>query len=516
MTQENAYASPGKRELKRFAESENRRLLTSEVMKLAGVSRSTTTNYINKHIIEPVKTNESSNADLMWTFEQAELIRSMRLLTQTGMSLTAISELASHGTEAICDMIYDTAIEEARAIRRTLKCNAVLNRRLESYKKCGRKTRPYLRYMPQRWLALMPTPAGTNSLPGSYLHTTRASELLYIARLLGWCPTGTVGAVSSISTQSDMTTGSINEAEHSSWWVAAQLATPPMPQLTGGLVIDGGCYRPVCPDTFDPGCPADACPHCSRFGGYPAPKDRERWNKIMLEYPEAVRRVLPVDELKCPYATGIWSEFTQEFFKSKKAKAPVRSEEYMRPGGPRQKPTWTVRPRLMPQICLLPLGTTACAMPSGFYLCMQYGEEDQTAAYQRMIAIVSQLSHYTMTEEDEVQAMERSLRLAGPRRPPRKGPFEEPFARPRTEFIPAFKDWCQEISPGELRSLKVPMGTALWPENGFCITSSPLPPLSVNDEPRLELQMLVNASALPAVAELEKIAERESEEHTRD
>ncbi len=468
---------------------------TNEIISLAGISRKQLRSYTEKGIVAPLlpTSDEPSYGRRVWTIEQVALLRHVPALVRSGYSLEEIATLADQGAQAVTTALTAQYMRVMREGRRSLKDTVSRRRELLDIIAVGVQRSQYLRYVPQRWLALAPSPDGSG-LPGQSDFANLYINLRRAAEVVGWSLTEAVGGL--ISVMADGTDGS--------HYLYAGLASPPMPQPTGTRVIDGGCYHAVAPDSPCPGCLSfDRCDECARFGRKRDASDTFEWAAYENDRPNLWDNTVMMDELAQPYPTGMWSDYTKRKIAERENGGAADTDvaggaanSCSRPGKPAHSISPTVRPRLMPHEVRLPIGMTACVMPAGVYLCYQCDEGDQTGAYQRIMGLAANLDRRTFTVEEERAASKASPIVMERNIQPEKGPFSDPFATGRAAGDPLMEGWFHDAEHDVLRKLELPLGMALAPEDGFCIVCSTIPAVNRNDPTRYEIQLLVDASKI--------------------
>lgn len=482
-------------------------LTTNEVLTLTGVTRKQLGNYIKKGILAPAVTSKNTYSEKLWTLEQVALVRHIPTLTRANLTLDEIANLADQGMQAINARLKAQYMREMRVGRRRLKDIVYRNREVEDAMNLGRIDTQYLRYLPQRWMALAPSPDG-GSLPGMPGYALLYADLYRAAQVMGWSLTESAGAIVSKSA----------DGLESSGYLFIELASPPMPAFTGHRVIDGGCYRVIDSDHGSPGCDGTRCEECARFGRQPTDAEAFDWKMRQTNDPDLGDQTVMVDDLDEPYATGMWSEWLEQRLGKERPTSGTATNPRGRESGPasesddgktayRQPKSCTVKPRLMPHEVRLPLGMSACVMPAGVYLCYQCDEGEQRAAYERVLGLATGIEHRKFTLEDEIFASENSTIMMERDNQQDKGPVAEPFAIPRAAGDPALAGWHHEADIDVLRKLVVPTDMALDPEDGCCVTCAALPSIDRNDPARYEIQLLVDA---PEFTHRSMFAEREA------
>jgi DNA-binding transcriptional MerR regulator len=443
-------------------------LTTNEVVALTGRTRRQLDTYIRKKIVSPAYVSGPSHTANRWTPEQVSLVTHVPVLLRAGLSLEEVAALVAKGTEAVHAQLRAQYAREARENRRALKSIALRSRETEDMLCVSSETGPYLRYIPQRWMALLPM-TDVEGMPGSPKHTHRLAELLKAAGVMGWGLTESSGAITSLSL----------DGASESHYAYAGLSSPPMPLLTQPATIDGGCYRATDSSFGARGCDGTRCDECALFGRMPTESERFEWNAEQQAEPG-----LSAHAQAGPYVSGIWAEHAEA------------CEEGLGPSG--LGPTdgnlasfVTAKPRLMPHKHTLPLELTACAMPAGVYLCFRCDEGRQEAAYERMMGMVSAIPQRKLSAKDELAALQGMRNMMGLSYQPDKGPVPEPFAVPFVVGDPAMAGWNQEVTQADLHRLVVPTNAAFEPEDGYCVICAALPFISYEEPIRYETQLLI-------------------------
>lgn len=457
-------------------------LTTPDVERLTGVSRRSLESYVKAGIITPRRSSQASNADMMWTFEQAALATRIKQLVREDFTLAQAADLHESGSATtIDDAAYERQVRGNRESRREVKDSVNHRRKVADTLKLGRIDGPYLRYVPQRWLALIPAPAGQHVQPNTREYISLASNLNEVVQVVGWSATMDFGTVASLT--ADMAVGTS--------YASVTLASPAMPTITGEMVIDGGCYR-VIDDSVDyPECDGVSCFECARFGRVPTEKELERWKAAEIADPHIYDRTVMMDDLAEPYPAGMWSGYTSQMIEARKTHA-----RYVHGRESRRGPS--LRPRLMPHEVKLPCGVTSCVMPAGIHLCLQCDEGGYTGAYHQLLGMAMSIQSEVFTVEEEIAQYEQAT-SEGPWRAQDKrnakrgarGPIIEPFAIPRITGDPNMEGWNRRVTQPEIRALVLPTHMALAPEDGFCITCQTLPQTDANAPTRHELSFVV-------------------------
>ncbi len=273
---------------------------TQEALLLSGISRSTLRYYISKGIVLESNQEESNLHLQRWTREQVETLQIARLLHESGTSLTAVANAAADGLEALMDMAYLESADAMRRNRRHVKA-VVHRKRFDARVKVAvGQTGFYVRYVPQRWMALLPVAEGFVSPIKSDVFIEGFATLRSVAEVVGWAHTLTSGTITSLDAAGLLATR----------YVFCELASPPMPVATGSRIIDGGCYR-VIDASAHPRCDGLRCRECSRYGRTPTPEEESAW-KLAESRAGTIERTLLASSLDAPYATGVWHSYTSE------------------------------------------------------------------------------------------------------------------------------------------------------------------------------------------------------------
>ncbi|MDR3137254.1 MAG: hypothetical protein LBU07_07655 [Coriobacteriales bacterium] len=403
-----------------------------------------------------------SRAVKRWTPEQVSLITHIPVLLRSGLSLEEVAQLAAQGTQAVHERLRAQYTQEARESRRALK-SLTLRAREVSDTLCLRdKTDSYLRYIPQRWMALLPV-TDTNQMPGQPGHVRLYADLLQTAGAVGWSLTESSGTLTSLSLDGAST----------SVYSYVGLSSPPMPFLTMPVTIDGGCYHSVNSSFDGRECDGEGCAECALFGHIPTKSEQFNWSTRQRTNPDISSHTIMASAMPEPYAQGIWSHNAHGCLRAGTAAF------------------ITVKPRLMPHTVKLPLGVTACAMPAGVYLCYPCDEGRQEAAYERMMGLASAIPQQKFSTQDELAALEAACGVIGSNCLPDSGPVPDPFTAVPMVGDPAMAGWIQEVTRNDVQRLIVPTNTALEPEDGYCVICAALPFMNCDDPMRYEVQLLV-------------------------
>lgn len=437
-------------------------LTTSEVLNLSETSRKVLRSCVDAGIVVPRRSVDDARYD-QYTFAQTQDLRLVQALRRSDTPMQDIARLSCEEGQLL-DAAYLGSAAGIRNNRRMLKSIVHLRRQIKRFAPVGKRNGYYLRYLPERWFALLPTAQNLPELLDADIFTNRLIALKSVVDVVGWSQSMTSSVI--VSYAADDTS--------STTYVGIELASPPVPFITEGRAVDGGCYRAV-DESFCP-CDPASCPECARFGRTPTDAETALWKTISITG-QTIDRTVMADSLKEPYDQGVWSNCTQT--------RPLRSPS-------------AVRPQLMPHEVRLPMGTTACTLPAGVYLCRQNDYPQRNMALQRMLGVIETIPHGAPRN----QALERALTAdvgrahEAQRDKAHPGPFVEPFAAPRDKSNPAMFGWFLPLEDSDLRELRLPLDMALPPEDGFCLVHGDIPaPSALECDERQELQVLIDASA---------------------
>lgn len=442
---------------------------TAEVEALTGISRFRLTSFIRSGIVSPSRASASPQSEMRWTNDQVWLASKVPALLEGGFTLKEIAVLAEEGNDIIEAQLRACYMQKMREGRRGLKDILCRAQETGDVRRVACAEREYLRYIPQRYLALAPMP-GSSGFDAD-ARSARLIGLLNAAKTIGWSLADSSGFLSSVS----------SNGTSSTVYSFATLTSAPMPTFSGIRMVDGGCYFAIDHERGAPGCDGASCAECTRFGREPSQADLFEWQGRADAEPGLWDRTVMVDDLREPYPSGIWSEYT-------KARLGVGDVDNIGSG---KSPT--VRPRLMPHEVKLPLGITACVIPAGVFLCRQCDGGNQDLAFERMLGQASIMSQKPFTVQDELEASAKALERTKITEI-ENGPVPDPFAVPHITGDPKLMGWWREVTNTELQRLSVPTEMALAPEDGYCVMCSTLPGTDRNDPTRYEMQLLVDAS----------------------
>ena len=449
----------------RIAQS-NSYVLTSDAERLIGASRRKVEEFANKGILNPFGVNAKQSTTKRWTLAQTRSASDFFALKRDGMTMGDIADLVKQGHLELYLEVERTRAAEARRARRA-------HRSVSRYLREQRDTAPligkqdyYLRYIPQRYCALVPI-LENNEMPGKPGHIKLITEAVGVVRAAGWCHAGIIGFLESFS----------EDGRSTSPYAYIELAAKPDPAPSPTSDIDSGCYA-IFGGSRPPGCEGN-CETCLRSGGTPSDRERFSWNAREQMAPDLHKHMVAASSLAEPYPTGPWSSYTR-------AACGVREEGYDDRGE-----ACSVLPRIMPQETPMPLGITACVLPPAVYLCSQYEEGRFKQASGRMCGLASVLASKRITREEETathkKLTDRILPLLEKeaRRPDMNGKVP-------AVGLAALAGWFRELESKNLLQLSLLLGAALEPEDGYCVICEELPPRMTNDAPRYEAQILLD------------------------
>lgn len=454
---------------------------TKQFMRLARITKSQRTNMQKVGVCMPARIIQDGK-HYYYSFDQLQEVDLASVMLANGMLYDEVGSVFERDPETVSEIAYRCAVESQRVSRRTVKRMAFLRERADTVREILGMRGWYLRYLSNRWLALVPSSSSEaifetlDRLVGGF------NDLIDIADIVGWARTTMFGSLASFDTGGE---------GHGSWQFV-ELTSPPMPVATGALVVDGGCYHSACGAGGDSECDLEYCFECSRFGREPTDEERARWKEAERANPRLWDGCLMAQDMDEPYRFGMWSDFP----------VPHAAGDWHRDGGKcGYEPT--LRPRLMPQVYKLPMGVTACALPAGVYLCRQeeYGKGDQVR--RSLIETLRCLDGFEFSDSMEEEAVRRFQdglfddRFGLSEQYTRSGgPYLEPFAMPRGGGDPRFFSWHRCLSDSELRELRIPRGMALWPQDGFIVLAETLPDAYATGRVVKEYQVYVDPGSL--------------------
>lgn len=458
-------------------------LLERDITRISNIGRTTFRNYERKGIVSPSATNDSEYYKY-YALDDLQTISLAEAMRKAGMQNKEIAEVLQRGEEATILTAYEQSAEEIRQARRRLKAIVHADRKLGDYRAVKDFTDCwYLRYLPRRWMALLPVQGNELRMIPHPLNIHSYGKLTGVIDVVGWAETASFGQLHSINVKDKCDTHFIN----------IELSTPPMPGVTGSNIVDGGCYFRAPFDgvtaTSYP-CNTSRCLECARYGAEPindnglkihelkewaqAAKDESRWNTT-----------LTIDDFCClkpEKQVPLWTNYIAE----NHPELPVESQD-MNP----QQMSSCIRPAMMPHEVKLPLGVTACMLPAGVYLCRKFKSNEWDTALEVVDNRLSSITQQTSISQDELARANRLIHTMDMVQT--SGPFVEPFASPRSEEDPAIAGWYRKISDSDFKHLRLPVDAALTSETGYCIVAANEPLPIRRKEVRMEFQVLVNA-----------------------
>ena len=432
-----------------------------------------------------------------WSINQVEQVDLVQALRHSDVPLGEIAG-ASCCEDDLLSAAYLKIADDIRRTRRTLKAIVHRQNQLRGVHATEGIENLYARYIPGRWLAMVPASGSTPSAIDVKERTHLFAALKKLVEVVGWSFTYSYGQIISMSADCSCATR----------YVFAEVATPPMPAVPRDGIIDAGCYRAF--DETGASCDCnhayteEHCSECARFGREPRKSDWDLWHRAQKEYGQAPERTLGSNAPKLSYEYGIWSRYAKERLGQT---GDTASREHPKKPGFGRMGIVALKPRLMPQETALPMGAMVCALPAGFYLCRQTA--DAHCGVENMIRVASGLERSSLSLEDEMRiARENARAMAGASHREGSGaPSREPFAMPRSPSDPLYEGWLRVIgeSPSgkaegrqtcRLEDLKLLEESALPPEDGFCIVLSRTPNETDPAHSWHEIQVLVDPSTL--------------------
>lgn len=454
-------------------------LSTSEFLQIAGIGSMSLRRYEERGLCVPAYQGEDRYK--YWTLDQLQAVSLIDAMRQNGMSLEDIQSVSEQGREALLDGAYHQRADGIRHQRRGLKSIVHTMRKFSDFEPVEGSEGWYLRYLPLRWMALVPMEPHVPEFPDSETFIKAYARLKAVVEVVGWSDTVMFGAFLSMS----------RDGSTASRYAYMELASPPMPVTTGSMIVDGGCYRVVAPEANEGVCDGDSCFKCARFGREPRKSkgidEAAEWERAARANPGLWDRTVMAESLAEPYPCGLWSEYTEG-----RVEGVAFGFEDLRG----RKPTPTLRPRLMPHEARLPLGVTACVLPAGVHLCRQLPFERQDSDFPGMLGDLLSLEQHVMTLEDERERAAKMPAEGYLGHDQQKGHYVEPFAQPRSQGDAACEGWYRMLEDDEVRRLVVPTAMALVPDDGFCVTSSNAPLSYDSQTVCQEYQVLVDPGKL--------------------
>jgi hypothetical protein len=431
------------------------------------------------HICDPVHDEETGT--LGWTLNQAELIVRIDKMRESGLSMAEIVRLfdAEDGT---VDATIDTAyMQTMRKERRGLKRMLLQDQAIKTADEIAGQSGYYLRYLPQRWMALLPLSHNKAFEDEHYLQA--AIALSNFAECAGWANAGISGRVTSAPNANEAITFAFTE-----------LASQPQPLLVPGSSADSGCYY-----SFDSVCVLGRtkpnCDTCSMGGRPIMPADKASW-QTFADNSDSSNPTILLGSLERPFAEGPWSNLTRKWLERPNDAGALEPSEF----ASMDSDIIAGRARLMPQLQRLPMNITACVIPAGMYLCRQCDIGEQQNALMEIIGITRVIPHRDMTIAEEKRVISDLADTLGSSFDLRDaGQIDEltgldgnfPQVADRAQI-----GWWRPIPDSLLSKLVIPTATALTGEGDFPVMCVNTPTSDVNALPRIEMQVPVDASGV--------------------
>lgn len=468
-------------------------LSTSEVIAITGISRYTVRHYVDIGVAQP----HIAGKKMFWSFDQLSKLELAHALAKEGIALPDIAQM-QRSDGGLLSASYSNVFKSLRGHRRQMKGIEHLRCTIKQFSYCGIREGYYLRYLPERWLAVIPVSRDADHFVEKAEYARNIAALRGVSDAVGWSAAFDHGVLKSLSADHSQATN----------YIFTELTTPPLPYITANGCVDGGCYEEFGGDM----CPFGeerACTNCARFGHAPTEKERSAWRHAQISG-QIIERTVDVNQLAEPYVCGLWSEYTQDI-------AAGRAERYKKPvplsrPGEESPAGVSARPRLMPQSFTLPLGVTACVLPAGFYLCRQSTLSDKNRTIQRLMGAYDIMPRRTMDANVERELSKKSLDLVKRDRAAveyaakrQADAFMEPFAMPRQHGDAALFNWVKPLADRDIVDLTLFVDTALRPEDGYLVMHQEVPLLKEQvEDPVHEFQVLVDPGPyLPTKAEAE-------------
>ncbi len=454
-------------------------LTTFELERITDSTRSQVENYAKKNYIESLRVSDMPRSDRLWDVNQVWALRKLSSLRQSNLSLDDIADIASKGSSSINNSVEDICMTQIRKSRRMLKSLAYTERYKNDIARVGyREQDPYLRYIPERWMVLIPTSEIKDASHRATEYTHPYANLLSLVDVLGWGASESYGSITSIG---------LDEKSATSYFFI-DLTSPPANSLNHTNVADSGCYRELC-ELPAGGCDGKDCYSCSLFGRRLNATEQLTWN------------ILPQEDVLAKEQETENSENTKD----------ETTECGLKNNNPSNTNniecdfpiTHVVKPRTMLRELDFPLGIVACAMPAGVYLCYQYDEKNQDSAIDRFKGVLPFIEKRELSDKDRQTTDSESATDVIDRfmdetvlPPSGKPPFPDPLSIPSFVGDPKMEGWFKKIGQSELNNLILPVNAALEPENGYCMTFAALPKTDDDTPKRYEMQVFVNAEKI--------------------
>jgi len=462
-------------------------LSSAAIKKLTGLGRRALRYYENLGVCIPHYIDENTGYRY-YTMDQVYVLLQLMDIKDMNVKLTTLSDYKDdQGFMRFDKIIYQSRIETAallrtarRAIKNAIHCELTL-RDMETL---GIQEGYYLRYIPERWMALLPIAyhSHTKMMPADIVE--RHVYLDAAVHLYGWGDTKINGSVLAPSVETKLGLE----------YLFIELSSPPMPQIAGTRTVDGGCYHEAGDKEYCVGFDKEDCLMCSRNG---TKIDKAVWggdkNTEDAEVLASFTRMM--DDLDKPYRTGLWAGFTERKIAEREGRVSGGDDDG--DGLPRHKSNPAMQPMLMPHVVRLPHGVTTCMLPAGFYLCKQHENEDSDTARAKLLAIAASLPAYELgIKEEHMRHKRLSQAVTNGREfllsPYRCAPFVEPFAAPRIVADPDKYGWHKILDEGDFSGISVRTDAGLIPEANCLLVDSRMLFPAQNSMPYLELQLFVD------------------------
>lgn len=318
-------------------------LTSEELVELTGASRRTLTTLTELGICKP-KRFEKRGGVLGWTFDQAATVHYAERLRAQGLPFERIAQLVDD--DAFELESFRTEMAARRSERRSLKRALIRNAAASDTAQIPPDEELYVRYIPQRWIALLPMRGST--LPQDAPYVPARLLLDDVSKHVGWCAAVQGGTIVP-AFEDEMTQSAI----------FIELAAKPIPQPLAGHDADGGCYH-----AFGGACAfgneTPDCRLCPRFGSETSNGDKIRWLSMAQRLPVAEE---PLGSHCTHVESGVWGDAGQDDGHAMPPKTKLAG-----------------RPQLMPLPVLLPAHIGAAVLPAGFYLCRAWSGDEQDKA----------------------------------------------------------------------------------------------------------------------------------------
>jgi DNA-binding transcriptional MerR regulator len=490
-------------------------LSTADIGKLMELSRKALRYYDETGLCTPAYVDES-NGYHYYSTAQIYNLALIKASSDMGVPINALNDYLGTDDHIDFDRLLDRAyletMEQLRCTRRAIKSIVRCQQIITETEQLGIRNEPYLRYLPERWCAFLPLEDHMNEQ--SSIRFARNNVCLkHAIETYGWAGTLQNGTLFSLS----------QNTHGGSACQFVELSSPPMPEYTGGMIIDGGCYRSAGSNDGCPGCTASTCQGCARVGRTkPDLSERAEQGAASTAAPSLF--TLMMDDMEEPYLTGSWAEFTlrkiaerrgQVFDGEKQRELDMQRGRTMFPetaerwskhkqdthishpthNGYRGTPAR--RPMRMPMTTFLPNGISAGVLPAGIYLCQQHDVRQQASDLANLFSrLISRLPLHELTRDEEyvLHLSDLFRTFHAPR--PRSGPAAEPFSEPRVVADQERAGWFEALGD-DLSGIELVTGTGLTSDTDFCIVDAHMMFPEQDVVPRKEFEMLVYAEALP-------------------